>query len=158
MEMGFSVLEERSFEHNIVFDTGDKQLKASKRLLRLRRTGDRYVLTFKRRPPGVDDSSDYKVREEIEIEVSDFENARVILKGLGYGEVFIYEKYREILEREGIHIMLDHTPIGDFLEIEGPGPEIDKLSTALGYTKNDYITDNYRKLFRKQNLTGHMQF
>lgn len=182
LEMGFIVSETRNFEQNIIYDTCDLQLKQTKRLLRLRRKGEHYILTFKR-PAAVDRElachvtdhvkehvkgqvkaqvkdyvADYKVREEIEVEVSDFVRAEMIITGLGYEVFFIYEKYREIFRKGDTSIMIDETPIGDYLEIEGSPLAIDEVALGLGYSKSDYITANYYTLFKKTNLTGHMQF
>ena len=142
----------------MVFDTPDQRLRENHHLLRLRKINRRNILTFKRPPQGSGESDDYKIREEVEIDVSDFENTRTILIALGYRECFIYEKYREIYARGKVKVMLDHTPIGDYIEIEGQPGEIYRLAARLGYSKADYITDNYMTLFRKKHKTGHMQF
>jgi hypothetical protein len=52
--------------------------------------------------------------------------------------------------------MMDQTPIGDFIEIEGSAEEIDGIASALGFTRQDYITANYYTLFRETHKTGHM--
>ncbi len=158
LEDGFQVADPYSFEHNVVFDTPGRRLRKNHHLLRLRKINRRYILTFKRPPRQSVESGDYKIREEIETEVSDFENTRAILIALGYRECFIYEKYREIYARGKVKVMLDRTPIGDYIEIEGEPGEIDRLAVRLGYNKGDYITDNYMTLFRKKHKTGHMQF
>ena len=44
-------------------------------------------------------------------------------------------------------IELDQTPIGDFLELEGPPEWIDATAAALGYSESDYVTSTYRDLF-----------
>ncbi len=53
---------------------------------------------------------------------------------------------------------MDHTPIGDFIEIEGDAEGIDKAAAQLGYSKSDYITNNYMTLFKRKHKTGFMQF
>ncbi|MDQ1353169.1 MAG: adenylate cyclase, class 2 [Acidobacteriota bacterium] len=156
----FQVLHERAFERNIVFDTPDAKLKARKCLLRLRKKGDTNTVTFKQpleKPLSRDDTT-YKIKQETEVEVSDFEGMENIFTGLGYEVFFIYEKYREEFQKEDVKIMLDETPIGNFIEIEGPGEAIDRTARELGYSKSDYITDNYLTLFRKVGGVGHMRF
>ncbi len=158
IELGFHTISPYSFEHNILFDTKDERLKKNKLLLRLRKIEDKYILTFKRPPEHAPETGHYKIKEEKEIEVSDYENVKSIFTGLGFSVFFIYEKYREIFDNGNVKIMMDHTPVGDFIEIEGDAEGIDKTAAQLGYGKSDYITDNYMTLFRKKHKTGFMQF
>ena len=157
-ENNFRLISPRYLEQNIVFDTPDKKMKTNNFLLRLRKKGDKNTVTFKRPVKKSLSSAYYKIREEIEVEVLDFENMRKIFTGLGYEPVFIYEKYREVFQKGDVRLMLDETPIGNFIEIEGMEKEIDRTAQELGYSKSDYIIDNYRSLFRKAGGTGHMQF
>jgi adenylate cyclase class 2 len=160
--LGFNLAMEESFEHNIVFDTEEKDLKKKHQLLRLRQVNNHTILTFKRPAEKKVEEGDYKIREELEIEVSDFETAQTILTGLGYEIVFIYEKYREVYKMETengtVEIMIDRTPIGLFIEIEGSTAQIDTVAYQLGFEREDYITDNYRTLYRQLHPTGFMLF
>ncbi|MCP5050736.1 MAG: class IV adenylate cyclase [bacterium] len=164
VEIGFTLVEENAHEFNAVFDTRDRELKKNHMLLRLRKKNNQTILTFKRPHDGTPDSGIYKIREEIEVEVSDYENAQTIINGLGYQLFFIYEKYREVYRKEtgnehgNIDIMLDRTPIGHFLEIEADASGIDTIAGQLGFRKEDYITSNYYSLFREQHKEGFMQF
>lgn len=158
IKLGFRTISPYSFEHNILFDTKDERLKKNKLLLRLRKIDDKYIVTFKHPPEHSQDTSHYKIREEKEIEVSDYENIKSIFTGLGFKVFFIYEKYREIFDNGNVKIMMDHTPIGDYIEIEGDAEGIDKIAAQLGYSKSDYITDNYMALFKRKHKTGFMQF
>jgi len=45
--------------------------------------------------------------------------------------------------------MLDETPLGVFLELEGPARWIDRTARALGFSESDYITDSYAELHRR---------
>lgn len=158
IKLGFRTISPYSFEHNILFDTKDERLKKNKLLLRLREIEGKYIVTFKRPAELSQNSSHYKIKEEKEIEVSDYENVKSIFTGLGFKVFFIYEKYREIFDNGNVKIMMDHTPIGDFIEIEGDAEEIDKTAAQLGYGQSDYITDNYMTLFKRKHKTGFMQF
>jgi adenylate cyclase class 2 len=158
VKLGFRTIVPYSFEHNILFDTKDERLRKNKLLLRLRKIDDKYIVTFKHPPEQSLDTSHYKIREEKEIEVSDYENIKSIFTGLGFKVFFIYEKYREIYDNGIVKIMMDHTPIGDFIEIEGDTEGIDKAAAQLGYSKSNYITDNYMTLFKREHKTGFMQF
>ena len=107
------------FEDNWILDRGE-DLIASGRILRLRTDGQRSRLTFKG-PMRLE--GNLKVREELEIEVSDADEARSLFENLGFGVVRRYQKMREEWQLGGVTIALDHTPIGDFAEFEGDGAE-----------------------------------
>ncbi len=47
----------------------------------------------------------------------------------------------------GLLIEVDETPIGTFVELEGPPAAIDRAATELGYSKRDYIVTNYLSLY-----------
>jgi adenylate cyclase class 2 len=154
----FHLSDEEYFEFNIVFDTPDHQLRKTGSLLRLRQKNETSILTLKKSIFKGQTNSEYKIREEIECGVLNFENIKKILFSLGYEIYFIYEKYRAIYRKDNIIVTIDRTPIGDFIEIEGEKESIDEVARSLGYEKKDYIIDSYYKLFRKQNPTGHMVF
>jgi adenylate cyclase class 2 len=145
----------RGFERNIVFDTTQKRLQKRDILLRLRQQGAQAILTMKMPAQG---NIIYKVREESEVEVSDFANMEKIIRAIGFRVFFIYEKYREVFSVLGARIMVDETPIGNFIEIEGNPDRIDAVAARLGFTATDYITDSYYRLFLKSGGTGHMVF
>jgi len=44
-------------------------------------------------------------------------------------------------------VELDETPVGNFVELEGPAEAIDKAAEALGYTRKDYLVKNYLALY-----------
>jgi len=113
------------------------------------------VLTLKAPVAG---NSRYKVREETEVIVSDFAAAEKIIAALGFRVFFIYEKYREVFSAGAARIMLDETPIGDFIEIEGDPDRIDAVAARLGFSPADYITDSYYRLFLASGGSGHMVF
>jgi adenylate cyclase class 2 len=143
---GFAAVHERAFESNIVFDTPTAELATSGRLLRLRSFLGEAILTFK----GPAEPGPHKSRPEIETPVGDFFALRRIIEALGYGPRFRYEKYRTTFARPGEpgHVVLDETPIGVFLELEGEPDWIDSTAVELGFTENDYILDSYGTLFR----------
>ena len=142
---GFSVARPRVFERNSLFDTADRELASSGRLLRVREAGGNSKLTFKGPPsPGK-----HKSREELELDMPDASTFMGILDRLGYKRSFIYEKYRTEFERDGENgiATLDETPIGIFLELEGDGGWIDATAAMLGFTEADYITSSYGRLY-----------
>lgn len=146
----------RTLERNLVFDTPAGALRASGVLLRLRRCGGRSLLTLKTPAPGSDPA--YKVRDETEAGVADFAAMEKILLGIGFRPIFAYEKYREGFRLEGAQVLLDETPIGAFLEIEGEPAAIDRVAARLGFARADYVTDSYYRLFLLSGGRGDMVF
>src|SRR3984957_1963609 len=96
----------------------------------------------------------HKVRDEIEAQVTDSANLVKIFEGLGMRGWFRYEKYRTTYQlpakqswARGLLIEVDETPIGTFVELEGPPAAIDRAAIELGYSKKDYILTNYLSLY-----------
>jgi adenylate cyclase class 2 len=142
---GFRVLRRRVYEHNTVFDTPEGSLRAHGLLLRLRRAGRSAVLTFKCAAA----KGKYKSRQELETAVADSATFGAILAALGFAPVFRYEKYRtEYRGDDGRGIVtLDETPLGVYLELEGPPGWIDHTARLLGFTEKSYITDTYGAIY-----------
>jgi hypothetical protein len=44
-------------------------------------------------------------------------------------------------------IELDETPIGTFVELEGPAEAIDRAAQELGFSKGEYVLKNYLLLY-----------
>ncbi|HEV2445898.1 MAG TPA: class IV adenylate cyclase [Candidatus Sulfopaludibacter sp.] len=142
---GFHVSRRRVLEANTIFDTPKLALRRSRTLLRLREAGGVATLTYKGAPL----PARHKVREELESELTDPGNMRTILERLGYRVMWCYEKYRTEyrLERGAGMAMLDETPIGVYLELEGSPRWIDRMARALGFAHEDYITASYGRLY-----------
>ena len=92
VDLGATLKTPRTYENNITYDTAEGRLRQGGRLLRLRRDR-RNVLTYKEPLPHED--ADFKVRQEFEVEVSDFAQAQSIVERLGFAASMRYEKYRE---------------------------------------------------------------
>ena len=134
-------------EHDEVddlYDDRERRLSASGRALRLRRAGDRAILTYKgpaRFQAGA------KIREEREAGVSDPEEVSAILERLGFERRFRYEKRREEWRWEGCVIALDATPIGTFVEIEGDPAAIRHVVARLELDPSEAIPYSYAELY-----------
>ncbi|MEP6715308.1 MAG: class IV adenylate cyclase [Terriglobia bacterium] len=142
---GFRVLKRRVFEQNIVLDDPAKSLRSRGLLLRLRWAGKVVTCTFK----GANKPGPHKRREEREFHSDSVEECLAVFKGLGYEPSFRYEKYRTEFFRAGEPgiATLDETRVGVFMELEGPARWIDRTAKALGYSRDDYITASYVRLF-----------
>lgn len=138
------------FEDNIVFDDDEGSLRREHKLLRLRKS-DRTTLTFKspvqKAGRGSKQGARFKVMEEHEVEVSDFERAEKIISCLGYRKVFRYQKNREIYATGGVLVCFDETPIGKYLEIEGKKGRISGLCEKLHLSLEEGTSKNYMELY-----------
>jgi adenylate cyclase class 2 len=170
----------RVHEMNVIFDTPQGGLAKHGQLLRIRTETPegrakkgrgsglrRVVLTFKRptmpleAAPSMEGravaAGRHKVREEIEVEVADAANLTKIFEGLGMRGWFRYEKYRTTFQfpptarwAQGLLIELDETPIGTFVELEGPAEAIDRAAKELGFSPRDYVLKNYLALYAEE--------
>ena len=140
---GFRLVTSRRHELNTLYDLPGEVLRKRKELLRLRQYGREWTLTHKSGGKKGRHSS----RVELETFVGDGKKMDAILRGLGYGPSFRYEKFRaEWTDGKG-QIVVDETPIGNFCEIEGPPRWIDTTAQKLGVSHEQYITKNYATLF-----------
>jgi adenylate cyclase, class 2 len=143
---GFRVVCRRVFEANTVYDTPDRALRASGRLLRVRTAGKTATVTYK----GVATIGRHKSREELETTVADAAAIGVIFERLGYQPMFRYEKYRTEYRRPGARggiAMIDRTPAGDFMELEGTPAWIDRTARQLGFSHDRYDTRSYGRVY-----------
>jgi adenylate cyclase, class 2 len=143
-EKGGVLVQPSVFESNLRFDTHDRSLSRELRVLRLRRD-TRARLTFK--GPAVAGAA-VSIRQEIEVEVSDFEATRRLLEALGYEISVMYEKYRAAYNFQGCEVALDEMPFGNFSEIEGSGEaSIQAAAAALGLDWSARASVSYLALF-----------
>jgi adenylate cyclase class 2 len=152
--LGFHLVTSRTYEHNTLFDTPARDLRAKRQILRLREYGGIHTLTHKR----IDDASNsdisrYKIRIETETTVADPHALAEIFRQIGYTPAFIYEKYRteysifDTPTNTTPHLVIDETPIGTYAELEGPTDWIDRTLTQLNVDLSTCIIDSYGKLF-----------
>src|SRR5215471_11281757 len=158
--------EGRVHEFNTIFDTPDGGLAKHGQLLRIRTEtssgkgkaggAKRTLLTFKQ--PTVrgvtDEGARFKVREETETELMDSGALTKIFEGLGMRGWFSYEKYRTTWKlgakekwAKDLLIEVDETPVGTFVELEGPPDAIDRAAKTFGFARKDYLLKNYLALY-----------
>lgn len=141
--LGAARIHPRTLEDNVLLDSENGRLRDSGSMLRVRQYGGRGYLTFKAPAPGPEG---YKVRSEIETEILDPEQCLRILESAGLRRVWRYMKYRTIYQMNDLKLLVDETPIGNFLELEGPRERIDEFAGRLGKSAADYIPMSYRAL------------
>ena len=133
----------RRLQEDCLLDTSDNLLYRRGSALRVRSELGHSLLTFK----GPVLPGPIKIREEYETIVADGAMLLTILGELGWRVWFRYEKYREEFAAGDLVIAIDETPIGVFVEIEGPETHIAHAAASLGKTSSDYITASYRSLY-----------
>lgn len=160
----------RVLEQNTLYDTPDSDFRSRRRLLRLRVETPapspgrrRAVLTAKapaRSPMGRGGRpvrARFKEKAERERIVRDPRCWPAILRSLGLRPGFRYEKYRSEFRLPGVHVFLDETPVGTFLELEGAPRAIDRTARLLGFTRGEYLRGTYWDVYaadcRRRGLT-----
>jgi adenylate cyclase, class 2 len=162
-ELGFRLVTERTHEMNTLYDLPGGPLRRREALLRIRKYGPKWTVTYKDRSrirPGR-----HKTRREVETRVDDGQALAEILEASGFKPGFAYEKFRSewvggptglLTQQPGHHdgapagtghVVIDETPIGNFGEIEGPPQWIDEVARRLGISAAQYITTSYSELF-----------
>jgi adenylate cyclase class 2 len=149
LDLGAAVVRERVLEVNTLYDFPSAGLKTARKALRLRVSGKRATLTFK---GPHQKSRSFKVREEFETGVRNAGELRKILKALDLHPALSYRKHRTVLRKGRLVITLDETSVGDFLELEGKRHEIVRFARALGFTRKDFIREDYVELFERARL------
>ncbi len=126
-------------------------LKKSNKLLRIRKNGMRWELTFKQRHP----DKDFKLQEELETIVQDGQILISVFKQLGFEVVKKIEKRRICFSDGSIEIIFDkllgdHAHIPEYLELEGSKEDIrkflDKYNLSGVPWSMDEVIEHYSKL------------
>jgi adenylate cyclase class 2 len=162
----------RTYESNTLYDTPRQDLRRRGMLIRVRteqpassfgmrrpRENAAALLTYK----GPSSSKNakklgshskirghFKIKDEAEVSVAGAGELASILRALGLRPTFRYEKFRTTYALpavRGLKIELDETPVGTYLELEGPVAAINRAAHLLGYARNDYMTDTYGSLY-----------
>ena len=144
-EAGFRELTPPTHEFNTLYDQPGARLRRKGALLRLRKFGEKWTLTYKDKSGAK--AAKHKSRREIETSVESGEALERIIEALGYKPSFRYEKFRSEWSDSTGHVVLDKTPIGSYGEIEGPPKWIDATARRLQIAPSQYITLSYTELF-----------
>lgn len=139
---------ERHFEDNWLIDTPDRSLSERAAILRIRADAAGGRITIKEQAESGEPVSQFKKRIEIETAIDNPENALAIFERLGYRKWFRYQKYRTVYRAKlpddtTLQVMVDETPIGSFVELEGEEEIIARAVDLLGVTPAEYVLESY---------------
>lgn len=131
--------------HAIFFDTEDSKIKNSNEVFRLRNEGPKTFITHKKKIQSNEsgDNNNIKIREETEVEVSNFYDTKKILNSIGLKETASITKTRTSYKLNNTKFEFDkfHSPydfVPEFLEIEAPTiEEVHHNANLLGFSKED---------------------
>lgn len=132
------------FEENIIYGGGS--LDEKRAVLRIRKTQDKTILTFKQR---IQNERDVKQQIEHETEVLDADEAVKIIENLGFAVRLVYEKRRKTWKFREVEIVLDELPFGWFMEIEGAISAIAEAEMFLGIEDFETEDETYPHLTAK---------
>jgi adenylate cyclase class 2 len=144
-----AVLEKpRLHEYNIRYENAAGTLTEQKIILRLRRD-DGVRLTYK--APQAPDAIVRGIHDrfEAETDVGDFATMNTILTRLGFQPFMVYEKYRTTYTYRGAEVVLDEMPFGNFVEVEGDEPTINRVIAELDLDAVPRIPYSYGQLFER---------
>jgi adenylate cyclase class 2 len=142
--LGANLVQARTYERNLRFDTVEGKLTQNKEVLRLRQDRSNQ-LTYKGAGKVIDGVS---ARTEIEFSVDRFDQAQALFEALGYQVSMIYEKFRTAYDLNGTLVTLDEMPFGNFAEIEGiDGESIQNACQQLNLNWEMRTPQSYAELF-----------
>jgi predicted adenylyl cyclase CyaB len=123
------------------FDFADARISKAKNVLRLRQTGQRALLTFKK----ILSKQYAKEAEEYEVEVSDPQTMKKIFESLGLSETGNIQKHRTSYRLDNMQFDIDThenelSYVPPYLEIEAENIDlIYKYAELLGYSAKDCL-------------------
>lgn len=135
------------FEENTLYARAG--LDISRQVLRLRRIGERAILTYKER---FATPSAIKHQREEETAVDNAEALAAILEALGFYPTLIYEKRRATWYLSGTEVVIDELPFGLFAEIEGDEHAIEEVEKLLNLSDTEAEHASYPELTMRHGL------
>lgn len=137
-----------AFEENYLHRGG--VLDDRNAVLRLRKTAEKTVLTYKEK---VGTSTEFKQQIEHETIVEDVNATEKIIDKLGYHLSVVYEKHRKAWHFGNVEIVLDELPFGVYMEIEGSMEDILTVEKQLGADELEPEIRGYPRLTAKYGRT-----
>jgi adenylate cyclase class 2 len=132
------------FEINTLYSGGILDEKFA--VLRIRKAGDKTILTYKQR---IRNTSSIKHQIEHETNVESAEEIEKIIENLGFIKAVIYEKRRKTWNFRNVEVVLDNLPFGLFMEIEGSIQEITEAEMLLNAEDFEVELETYPRLTMK---------
>jgi predicted adenylyl cyclase CyaB len=133
---------------DIYFDHEVLDLKSQDKVLRVRKENDTAYIAFK---GPREKHYNLIIREEIEPEISSFEDGMNIAHGLGFHKTAQVEKTRTYYSSQAypqLSITIDHYPfIGDFIEIEGDESKVNAFLEEYGFNMKEIIQKSCSETF-----------
>lgn len=153
--LGGTLVQPRTHEYNLRFDTAGGDLAQASSMLRLRRDTNSH-LTYKGPSSTL---GGVLARQEIEFEVSNFSSAQKFIEALGFASKYVYEKQRTTYDLDGLKVTLDELPYGDFIEIEGPDAgAIRAAADSLELDWEQRLPETYLSIFRRMKELSNFPF
>ena len=135
------------FEVNTLYS--GEGIDVTRSVLRVRRVGNRGVLTYKESLPS---RLEMKQRREIETRVDNPDAMESILAALGLLPALVYEKRRETWLLQQTEIVIDELPFGLFMEIEGLENDIRETEKLLAIKRLRTESLSYPRLVLKHGV------
>lgn len=142
-EFGAEYIRE-DFEENTLYRGGI--LDEKKAVLRVRKIGDKTILTFKER---IGSDSGVKRQTEYETVVEKAEEIEKIIESLGFEKALVYEKRRQTWQFRAVEIVLDELPFGQYMEIEGSMMAIAEAEMLLDIENFSVENETYPHLTKR---------
>jgi adenylate cyclase, class 2 len=132
-----------TFEENYLHRGG--LLDDRNAVLRLRKTADKTLLTYKEKV-GSGIESEFKHKIEFETTVGDVGATESIIEKLGYKLSVVYEKHRKAWHLGNVEVVLDELPFGLYMEIEGSMDDILAAEKLIGADRLEPEARGYPRL------------
>lgn len=132
------------FEENTLYSGG--VLNEKHAVLRVRKTGDKTILTFKER---LANTSGIKQQIEYETAVEKAQELEKIIESLGFEKTLVYEKRRQTWNFRAVEIVLDELPFGQYMEIEGSVMAITEAEMLLDIEHLEAENETYPRLTQR---------
>ncbi len=132
------------FEENTLYSGGI--LGEKRAVLRIRKIGDKTILTFKE--PIANDSG---IKQQIEYEtaVEKSEELEKIIESLDFKKALVYEKRRQTWNFRAVEVVLDELPFGHYMEIEGSMMAIAEAEMLLDIEHLEVENETYPHLTQR---------
>jgi adenylate cyclase class 2 len=144
-ELGATLEQPMRNMRRVVIDT--PELKKKNAFIRIRDEGDKVTVTYKQF-----DQLSIDGAKEIEIVVSNFEDAVALFASAGLSHSSLQESRREAWSLGEVEIVLDEWPwLNPYIEIEGPSEELVTLTAKkLNFDWNDGVFGDVMAAYRLQ--------